>query len=308
MKKLLTFFGVSLVTLSLHSQNADFSRELMHNTVRIDVAFTNGSIGTGTGFLFAFTNESNPHLFVPLLVTCRHVIKNSVYGRLIFTQWSSNTSSISTNKLVFEFQDFESRWIMHPDSNVDLCIMPITDVLQAAKGRHEIPYVKMFRPDQIPPESDWTNFSIFQEVKFIGYPIGIRDEKNNLPVARRGMIATDPAVDYNGDTKFLIDAAVFPGSSGSPVLIADEGDFQSGTTLMLGSRLLLVGIVAEVALYDSEGRVEIREIPSAYDMTAHIGIPANLGVVIKATRLKDFEPIIKEMIRLDTRLTNSVGK
>jgi len=56
----------------------------------------------------------------------------------------------------------------------------------------------------------------------VGYPIGLWDEKNNYPIFRKGITATHPANDYNGKSEFMIDAACFPGSSGSPVYIIDE--------------------------------------------------------------------------------------
>mgnify|MGYP003291781313 CR=1 FL=1 len=45
------------------------------------------------------------------------------------------------------------------------------------------------------------------------------DKKNNLPLVRTGTIASHPRKDFNGLPQFVIDAQVFPGSSGSPVFI-----------------------------------------------------------------------------------------
>lgn len=59
----------------------------------------------------------------------------------------------------------------------------------------------------------------------IGYPNGLWDSQNNLPIIRRGITATSVKKDYNGKKEFLIDAAVFPGSSGSPVFIFNEGSY-----------------------------------------------------------------------------------
>ena len=49
------------------------------------------------------------------------------------------------------------------------------------------------------------------------------DEVNNKPVVRKGITATDIRLDYNGRKEFLIDAACFHGSSGSPVFLRKMG-------------------------------------------------------------------------------------
>ena len=57
-----------------------------------------------------------------------------------------------------------------------------------------------------------------EDVLMIGYPNGLWDTTHNMPIIRRGTIATDIKLDYNEKKEFVIDAACFPGSSGSPVL------------------------------------------------------------------------------------------
>jgi hypothetical protein len=87
-----------------------------------------------------------------------------------------------------------------------------------------------------------------EEVLFIGYPCGIWDARNLLPIVRRGITATPIYIDFSGRKQFLIDASVFPGSSGSPVFIYNAGiywDKKSGSTVV-GHRLFFLGILSEV--------------------------------------------------------------
>ncbi len=73
------------------------------------------------------------------------------------------------------------------------------------------------------------------EIYLLGYPAGIYEEKNTSPILRQGVIATDPKSDFsvNGALRaefglppiipgFLIDANVFPGSSGSMVILKPQ--------------------------------------------------------------------------------------
>ena len=65
-----------------------------------------------------------------------------------------------------------------------------------------------------------------EDIIFIGYPNGIWDSVNNMPILRKGSTATHPCLNYNGKKEFMIDAACFPGSSGSPVLIFNENGYK----------------------------------------------------------------------------------
>lgn len=67
-----------------------------------------------------------------------------------------------------------------------------------------------------------------ESVEFIGYPEGLYDSVNCLPIARRGMMATLGYIDYEGKPEFLIDATVLTGSSGSPVFMAQPRNARNG--------------------------------------------------------------------------------
>ena len=73
------------------------------------------------------------------------------------------------------------------------------------------------------------------QVFILGYPAAIFDPRNVMPVLRVGIISTDPLTGFNFNEElrrnmnfpehmngFLIDANVYPGSSGSLVLLAPD--------------------------------------------------------------------------------------
>jgi hypothetical protein len=293
MRKLFILCCFLLIALSVQSQNEPrtLSRTLLHNTVRIEVIKPNES-GCGTGFLFYFTSTAGHR--IPVVVTCWHVVQDAGAGHF-FISLSTNTVSDYQDRIECGVsENFEKFWIRHPDTNVDLAIMPIASFLKQAQNANLALNFSLLSSNDIPTRRELQIYGVFQEVKFVGYPIGIWDQSNNLPVIRRGMTATDPVVDYNGQTKFLIDAAVVPGSSGSPVLIADEGAYmQGGSVFAGGGRLKLLGIISDCWFLNSDGKVEIKQIPSSFDVNVQTRVPINLGVVIKAERLNDFLPILE---------------
>lgn len=64
---------------------------------------------------------------------------------------------------------------------------------------------------------EYSEITPWETVTYVGYPRLIYDEKNYLPIMRKGTISSIPSVDFNWEKKILIEAQVFSGSSGSPV-------------------------------------------------------------------------------------------
>jgi hypothetical protein len=123
-----------------------------------------------------------------------------------------------------------------------------------------------------------------ESVTFIGYPNGIWDTKNLLPIARRGTTATPIAVDFENSPCFLIDASVFGGSSGSPVFIFNQGMYTNkggGTTI--GSRLFFVGIIAAVFYRTQLNQIVSVPIPTLVQPMVQQQEMVDLGIVFKAS-------------------------
>jgi hypothetical protein len=122
----------------------------------------------------------------------------------------------------------------------------------------------------------------------VGYPNGLADEKNNLPLIRRGITATPFYIDHNGDSEFVVDCACFPGSSGSPVLIVNEGSYSlHKRPLQSGNRMVLIGILYAGPLFDAKGEIKKYKVPTTN--TVITDIPMNLGYCIPSIKLLDFK-------------------
>jgi hypothetical protein len=139
----------------------------------------------------------------------------------------------------------------------------------------------------IPTAEQLEELDALEEVVFVGYPSGLFDSVNLLPVFRRGVTATPLQIDHNGRPLFLVDASVFPGSSGSPVFIYNLGGYGSRKGLHTGTRLFFLGIIAEVAYRLEEGSLEFRSIPTAHIPVIVTREMIDLGVVFKARTVVD---------------------
>lgn len=138
--------------------------------------------------------------------------------------------------------------------------------------------------------TEWTSsiaqldqLDAIESVTFIGYPNGIWDRKNLLPVARRGTTASPIGVDFEGTPRFLIDASVFGGSSGSPVFVLNQGMYsdKQGNSVV-GTRVHFVGLVAAVFLRTQLNRIVSVPIPTHVSPMAEQQEMLDLGIVFKA--------------------------
>lgn len=189
---------------------------------------------------------------------------------------------------------FEQRWHGHPDSSVDLCVLPITTLLRKIEGEGSVPFFMPFEAEFLPSTEDLEGLSAVEDISMIGYPNGIWDSFNNMPVFRRGVTATHPHLDYAGKKEFMIDAACFPGSSGSPVLLYNVGTYftRDGIT-NIGTRIKLLGILYAGPQHTTTGEVIVQNIPTVSKPVAISRIPNNLGLIIKSERLNEFEPMLQ---------------
>ena len=303
-KLIVVLFFALLPTLSKSEDyKPDLSHLLLHSTVRVVAIKANGQAAFGTGFFYAIRDLSGPSTngFIPLIVTCKHVITDSVIVRLDCALGTSNVFARSENH--FPVTVPSAMWIGDPDTNVDLTVLPIASLLGDLEKQGKTLDCVPLDNRLIPSTNELKGLEAFQEIYLIGYPIGMSDEVNNLPIVRRGITATDPSIDYNGRKEFVIDAAVFPGSSGSPVLTAEEGILPSGSMLMFGgARVRLLGILYGGPEFSADGKVEIRNIPTAFDISSKTEIPMNLGYVIKASRLDDFQSVFTEILKMQAQV------
>jgi hypothetical protein len=271
----------------------------MLTTVRLECTRADGTGSTGTGFFFSFQVDETQT--IPLIVTNKHVISQSIQGTFVLTMKGPDGEPGAYQSV--RLQDFEARWIQHPDPSVDLAVFPIAPLLNSARqGGEEVFFVPLGE-DLIPSVEVMSGLGGIEDITMIGYPNGIWDSRNNLPIVRQGITATNPKKDYNGLPYFLIDCACFPGSSGSPVMIFNQGSYTdaSGNIHVGTGRLLLLGILFAGPQHVAQGEVQTIEVPLQQQTISLSRIPNNLGFVVKAQKLMDFR---KDLV---ARLNGSPG-
>lgn len=273
------------------------TEQLAYSTIRIVCTLKNGNTSTGTGYFFDFCKDPENKRHIPALVTNKHVIENAETGELIFsTQKDGKPDTGELFKLnVHRFSD----WIYHPDQSIDLCILPIAGAIEEIKKKGKLPFYISIGNDIVPTEQEINELTAMEDIVMIGYPNGIWDSYNNQPVFRRGITATHPAKDYEGKPEFMIDAACFPGSSGSPVFLLNLGSYPTRDGQVLGkSRIKLLGTLHAGPQATVTGDIVVQKIPTQNNYLSITNIPNNLGYVIKSSVLEDFDKLLKEQTEL----------
>lgn len=265
------------------------SEQLTYSTVRIECG-TAAGLSMGTGFFYRFADQGEQH--VPAIVTNRHVIAGGQRGRIFFHTSDAQGNVLPRQHFSYTLDDFAASWTSHPDETVDLCALPIAGLHRDAEARGKRLFYIALNASVTATPALFAELTALEDIIMIGYPTGIWDAKNNMPIIRRGITATPPNQDYEGRPEFMIDAACFPGSSGSPVFLYNVGSYASrdGATV-IGSRIALLGVLYAGPQFTAEGELEIVTVPTQHKVVSRAFIPINLGVVIKATRLADFDGI-----------------
>jgi hypothetical protein len=184
------------------------------------------------------TND-DPTKTVPcriLLVTNKHMLPAEGDDSPIFMKVNNfSATKKEVSEIELHILDDVGRYLpsvkIHP-GGYDIAVVDVTRDLD----RNKVTNFKIFSTDSLavnsnpPKDLRALPAALGDTVYILGYPSGIYDPRNAYPILRSGIIATNPhsTFEFNSQLRekfgltsvkgFLIDAAIFPGSSGSLVL------------------------------------------------------------------------------------------
>lgn len=203
---------------------------------------------SATGFLLKVEN-------IVHLTTARHVVIDPQTGQFIdsgmLAFFNLKDGGFGARSIGDLKQRFRVDWTFHEREDIDIAIMPFglnpeTDDVKT------IPDELFLTPDRL---------SELYDIFFLSYQPGIDPGKRLSPVMRNGTISL-----INDDQTFYVDAAAFPGNSGSPVFVKpsavrfDEGGIRIGSDPLSGKFVGLVGQYLpyrEAAISAQTGRVRV---------------------------------------------------
>lgn len=245
---------------------------LMFNTVMVRTPELNG-----TGFFFNFQIDGRS---IPAIITNKHVVSHDKDTDIKFTM-HLKTGELESDRCV----DVEAKdeWIFHPDPNIDLCCNLVQpDYSRITRRTGKKPFYWALTEEHIATEKICLDeLSAVEEVVMVGCPRGMWEYHHGFPIFRHGYTAFHPGLDFNDRSIGLLDIAAFPGSSGSPVLIVNERNYNDKHgNVHPGPRVLLLGIVYASALRDADNKESF----------------IDLGYYVKAHELYAFHDLIRKRL------------
>lgn len=261
------------------------TENLMFTTVRLQSS--HGHLGTGFFYTFDFGDAQ-----VPVLITNKHVVEDNPKERMTFLLHLDDGDGSSSGN----FQvTLDTVWQFHPTQDLCFCYINLVfDEIKKRTGKNV--FYRTINKNIVADDKTLQKFSANEQVVMIGYPIGLWDESHNFPIFRRGFTASHPAYDFNKNGMGLVDMACFPGSSGSPIFVLNEGSFvdKHGNVNLGTSRIYFIGILVSVPVYDANGEIVVDT--SLKGLHTETLIMTNLGNYIKAEELAEFRPMIESIL------------
>jgi hypothetical protein len=218
----------------------DLGTQLLFTTAPIWVEKRDGSVMSGTAFFYGHRTEDGQN--VPLLCTAWHVVADMKSAVVEFVGREGEGPKLKS-RVRFGLDAAYLARFYATAPEVDLAFLPLAPILEQLERSGQPAFFRSASPEMVPTPEATEKLGAIEEVTIVGYPSGLRDEHNVLPIVRRGITATPPWIDYRGEPVFLVDAGIYPGSSGSPVFIYNEGTYHSGNSVIVGSRILLLGVI-----------------------------------------------------------------
>jgi hypothetical protein len=290
-------------------RNISLFERFFYTTLKLKGVDNKNQEITGTAFFYEHKQKNRSYLF---LVANAHTVKEMEICRFSLHSKVNGKPDVCRT-IDVKMEDFKDEWIYHP-SNLDLAIMPVQRINDILEQSGDSAYIQSITSDLIPSEREINGeIQPLEDAYFIGYPNGIDDKVHNLPIARKGTVATPISVDYEEKPWFLFDGAIFPGSSGSPILMIDQNGYIDRNDVFIPERrIFFLGIVRSGYTYVDD-RAKNGKSKRAKNQVVYRQM-MDLGVAIKSNSLHE---VVKKYldeneesekgIRLTTKIRNRLG-
>jgi S1-C subfamily serine protease len=215
----------------------------------------------GTGFFYGYKVKDDPDLkkreYAIYLVTAAHVVSEfraSGHGDLLIRINSKDhDSSSQTFNIPEKPPDGASTWFYHPGFNpISPSAAPGNDIAAVQINGSKIKELGagFIANDEASADSAKLRSigtSAGDGVFVLGFPMNLAGVQRNYVIVREGIIARISELLDHASPTFMLDSFVFPGNSGSPVILKPEVTAIQGTAA--NGKAYLVGVVVDYKPY-----------------------------------------------------------
>jgi len=217
-------------------QGQPFDQQLFGMTTIVECVLKSGQKSQGSGFFYNVLAPKDETIKGAQwrridglwLVTNRHVVlpkindKECIPEYFVFNlrevvgqkvEWLP--VSLSQDKLL-------KRLKLHSNSLVDIAVIDISDLVteqikDMSEQKRVIITPSLLSNDNLPSVSQMI-VDVTSDIVVASYPRGYYDRVNKFPIVKSGIVSSAWKLNFNGLPLFLIDAKLFPGSSGGLVI------------------------------------------------------------------------------------------
>jgi S1-C subfamily serine protease len=216
---------------------APIPQQAFNSVVAIGQSLPDGSQAwIGSGFLYAYLcrpEANGERRYCGFVVTNRHVVAGLKDAALRLNPGSfSPQRAAEVVTLSLTDASGNPAWTVHPSESIDVAVLPYEPSPELVKKVKHMAYIvgeaSFDRARMAPGTISSRNLrdsgaTEGDEVYLPGFPIGVMTDQlfganRNYPVLRRGIIAWVTPTAEGLTPEFLVDATVFPGNSGGPVM------------------------------------------------------------------------------------------
>lgn len=202
-------------------------------TTPISVHF-NDRVVNGSGFFYVqFAPDSQKdaekqrwhtvqHIYV---VTAKHVVQPTRLNKikkLTYALRRGTPDHVEWQQMDLEQQELGKRLHLCAKESVDVAVIDVTDrlnneIMDLLKKRSDVLLMNFAHAGEF-PENSKIEVQPGDDVLVIGYPEGLYDAANKLPILKTGVLNTPIGLHFDGLDAFLIDFKYYEGSSGSLII------------------------------------------------------------------------------------------
>lgn len=178
-----------------------------------------------SGFLYgSFTKKMDANkqkLYNTYLVSNRHVFEGLDPAFIRVNPKNVKQPPVDFQLLLKDPKTGRNKWYAHSNPDVDIAVFPVSTRLLKARGMN----VSFYPSDEFTATRQQLSALSVTEGDFayvLGFPMELVGEERNFVIVRQGVLARIRDALANPDIDYLLDAFVFPGNSGGPVLLKPE--------------------------------------------------------------------------------------
>jgi len=202
-------------------------------TTPIEVKFADGRLLQGSGFFYLelapeTEKKEGPHwtaISHVYLVTAKHLIQPKRLKDIVSFSYALRVGDgdhVAWHRLELDSKELGKRLHICANEVVDVAVVDIYDqfnseTMKLIGERAQLLSFSAASADKFPGASP-IEVQPGDDVIVIGYPLGIYDVFNKLPIFKTGLLNTPIGMRFNGMDAFLFDFRYYEGSSGSLII------------------------------------------------------------------------------------------